>query len=111
MKRIADVPNNVVREPPTSMGGHTIFYKRNYVAHNYAARWFSEFRRQAIIISFGQSHNYQRHNYEGDQSNDHNSAVRSSTELILGMAYTSRPARNSWDRSRGRSSSVDRRNQ
>ena len=30
-------------------------------------------------------------------------------ELILGMVYISRPARNSWDRSRGRSSSVDRR--
>merc|ERR1712110_1152321 len=27
------------------------------------------------------------------------------------MAYTSRPSRNSWDRSRGRSSSVDHRKQ
>ena len=45
----------------------------------------------------------------GEHSNDHNSAVRSSPELILCMHYTSRTARNSWDRSRGRSSSVDRR--
>ena len=42
-------------------------------------------------------------------SNDHNSAVRRATELIPGMPYTSRPSRSSWDRSRGRSSSVDRR--
>ena len=42
-------------------------------------------------------------------SNDHNSAAIRFTELILCMVYTSRPARNSWDRSRGRSSSVDRR--
>ena len=46
---------------------------------------------------------------EGGHSNDHNSAVRTATELILCMPYTSRPARNSLDRSRVRSSSVDRR--
>ena len=44
-------------------------------------------------------------------SNDHNSTAIKSTELILCMAYTSRPSRSSWDRSRGRSSSVDNRTQ
>ena len=33
-------------------------------------------------------------------SNDHNSAVRRATELILGVPYTSRPSRSSWDPSR-----------
>ena len=42
-------------------------------------------------------------------SNDHNSAVIKSTELILGMPYTGRPAPNSWDRSRDRTSFVDHR--
>ena len=33
--------------------------------------------------------------FTGEHSNDHNLAVRSSTELILCMPYTSQPARNS----------------
>ena len=64
----------------------------------YKFRKLGTFGGREIVL-----HAPQRH------SNDHNSAAIRSTELILCMAYTSRPSRSSWDRSRGRSSSVDRR--
>ena len=43
---------------------HYNVLRKNCAPPNYAARWFSEFRRLAKITSFGQPHNYQPHNYE-----------------------------------------------
>ena len=102
------LPGRVMAGAVMSAGGFRLFFlfflRRRVRAPSGPATHPRLFRQKLWPFwqkwSFCQTHNV---------SNDHNSAVRRATELILGMPYTSRPARNSWDRSRGRSSSVDRR--